>query len=278
MHHWPRYEPWIFRATLLTVLVLLAHAAATLVWTVATPRPEIATATTTPAAATQLSDSRAQELSPQLEHLFGTTTPDAAEATYAPETQLDLRLIGVFATGDSSALAIIAAGQRPGAIYGLGDTLPGGARLRSIHADRVILARAGRLETLKLPRESLGGGLQAGMNMAPAASGGALAEQLQHYRREAMRNPASMAQYVDAQPVQEGGEFVGYRLTLRQRLPVFEQLGLESGDVVTEVNGVSLDKPEAGIRALRQLATARELQITVLRNGRPQTIQARFAR
>jgi len=93
-----------------------------------------------------------------------------------------------------------------------------------------------------------------------------------------MRNPARMAEVVSAEPVEENGRFIGYRLTPKQDLEIFQQLGFQPGDIITEANGIALDKPEAGIRALRKLATARELNITVQRNGTTQNIQAEFGR
>ncbi|HDP89027.1 MAG TPA: type II secretion system protein GspC [Thioalkalivibrio sp.] len=275
-NNWQRHEPWFFRLALIVLLVLLGQAMARLAWQLFTPSPSVAVAApSTPTAAATPARTQNPASALAMRHLFGTTEVIVDTAAEAPETKLDLKLVGVFATGDSSALAIIAPGRRPEALYGIGDSLPGNATLRAVYADRVVLERNGVLETLRLPRESLGAGVSIG---TPSSATTGIATELQRYRREAMRNPARMAEMVAAEPVEEDGRFVGYRVTPRQDLPVFEQLGFQAGDVVTEVNGVALDTPEAGIRALRQLATARELNVTVLRNGTPQTIQAEFGR
>ena len=276
LHNWPRHEVWVYRLALIVLLVLLGRASAGLVWQLFTPPASIeVTAPAAPTTSAGPAQTQNAAAALAMKHLFGSTDVVAETAAEAPETKLDLKLVGVFATGDSSSLAIIAPGRRPEALYGIGDALPGNATLRAVYPDRVILERNGALETLRLPRESLGDGVSLGAASVTASTGD-LASDLQRYRREAMRNPARMAEMVTAEPVQDGGRFVGYRLTPRQDLPVFEQLGFQPGDVVTEVNGVALDKPEAGIRALRQLATARELNVTVLRNGSPRTIQASF--
>ena len=281
MNSWPRYEPWAFRLTVLLLLLVLAQGIATLMWRVATPPPAITSAPPRAAyAVTPQAAISGGEVSTATRQLFGEPAMSAgAPITDAPETKLDLKLIGVFATGDSSSLAIIASGRRPESLYAIGDALPGGAILRAVYADRVILERNGALEALRLPQESLGGMVSNEARSAGATdTGGDLAAQLQQYRREAMRNPAQMAEYIEAQPVQQGGSFLGYRLILKKDLPAFDQLGFRPGDIVTEVNGVKLDQPDAGIRALRQLATARELNVTVLRNGRTETLQAQFGR
>jgi len=274
----PRYEPWAFRLAILVLLLLLAQATAGLLWDILAPttRVVVSAPAMTQAAGTGASTSRAG-VSPVTEDLFGEpVTATVTSIEDAPDTKLDLSLIGVFATGDSSALAIIASGRRPEALFAVGDDLPGGATLRAIYADRVILERNGDLETLRLPQESLGGLSTTDGPTGTVRTDASLGSQLQAYRREAMRNPASMAEYVEAQPVEQGGRFLGYRLILKKDVPVFNELGLSPGDIITEVNGIALDQPDAGIRALRQLATAREINLTVLRNGRTETVQANF--
>ncbi len=274
----PRYESWAFRLAVLVLLLLLAQATANLFWEILTPtaRVVVTAPQVTQPAGTNAAASRTG-VSPVTEDLFGEPVATAATSIEdAPDTKLDLSLIGVFATGDSSALAIIASGRRPEALYAVGDDLPGGATLRAIYADRVILERNGDLETLRLPQESLGGLTTTEDPTGIARTDTSLGSQLQAYRREAMRNPARMAEYVEAQPVEQGGRFLGYRLILKKDVPVFNELGLSPGDIITEVNGIALDQPDAGIRALRQLATARELNLTVLRNGRTETVQANF--
>lgn len=276
---WNRHEKRIFGLSLVLGLVLLAWALSQLTWLLLTPveHPDtMIPAASAPAIHAGTGTRNPGEAVAEL-HVFGSAEPTIAP-TAAPETRLNLRLVGVFATGDSSAIAIIASGNRPEAVYGIGDTVPGGAVIRAVYADRILIERAGALETLKLPEESLGGNAFTPATPGPATSTGDLGSDLQQYRREAMRNPARMAEMMDAQPVEEGGRFVGFRLTPKADLPLFAQLGFQPGDVVTEVNGVPLDRPEAGIRALRQLATAREINVTVLRNGSPQTIQASFGR
>ncbi len=66
-----------------------------------------------------------------------------------PKTNLRLTLTGVSATENQKrATALIEGPDRNTESYGVGDTLPGNADLHSVHNDRVILSRAGKLETL----------------------------------------------------------------------------------------------------------------------------------
>lgn len=72
--------------------------------------------------------------------------PDIQEL---PKTNLRLTLTGVSATeNQKSATALIEGPDRTTESYRIGDNLPGNASLHSVHNDRVILSRSGKLETL----------------------------------------------------------------------------------------------------------------------------------
>ena len=92
-------------------------------------------------------------------HLFGEAGAEPLEpqgnVIDAPETRLNLKLRGTIAAGDEKyAHAIIGDGKGEDGVYFIKDSVPGGAVLHEIYPDRVILNRAGALETLRLPRIS----------------------------------------------------------------------------------------------------------------------------
>ena len=86
-------------------------------------------------------------------------------------------------------------------------------------------------------------------------------------RGDILKNPTSFGDYALPVLVKENGKQVGYRLKPQQKGALLSELGIESNDVITEINGVKLDKPENGISALRKLSTAKNLNIVVKRNG-----------
>ncbi len=97
-------------------------------------------------------------------HLFGdakVTGTKSLTPTVAPETRLKLTLFGVVAARDNAssnvddARAIIAGPDGKAKSIPVGGQVPGGAQLKEIYADRVILMRNGAFETLKLPKEKL---------------------------------------------------------------------------------------------------------------------------
>jgi type II secretory pathway component PulC len=84
-------------------------------------------------------------------HLFGDAVASRADAP-PPPTRAALVLGGVWYTPDGDAYALIGEPGAPQKAYRTGSRLPGGVELDAVEADRVLLRRDGKAETLALPR------------------------------------------------------------------------------------------------------------------------------
>ncbi|HWN39332.1 MAG TPA: hypothetical protein VNP02_12595, partial [Gammaproteobacteria bacterium] len=71
--------------------------------------------------------------------------------------------------------------------------------------------------------------------------------------------------------VQEG-QVVGFRVNPGRDRATFDALGLQAGDVVTDINGTLLDDPSQGLQVLQSLGESTQANVTVLRDGVPQVI------
>ena len=277
--------PWV-AAVLLTVL--LAQGLATLTWELL-PRPAIQaipisnTGSLRAPAQRQQDQQQARQLAQW--HLFG-ETPKAApppinRVTEAPDTRLNLKLLGVLASANpSGARAIISDGKGQEDAYAIGENLPGNAVLREIYADRVILEHRGRLETLRLPKEAEQGvnvsvGRSAEANLPKGGVGvldTATAEPsalLRQYREALVSDPQSLMSLVQAVPELDKatGRLKGYRISPGRDRQLLGRFGLVNGDIVTAVNGVPLDNPIKGLEILRDLTTASSVNLDVERKG-----------
>ncbi len=255
------------RAGLNLLLILaIAHGLATLTWLLA-PAPQSAPAPRTAAAPT------VRDLGPDAAriaalHLFGAAPREGAAGApiNAPETTLKLVLNGVLAATDvQAARAIIRTPDGTEKPYRVGDLLPGNAILKEIYPDRVLLERNGRYETLPLPRGQ-GGNLGA---PARTGTGPALARELRTYRRRLVSNPGSVFRLLRLIPTRQDGQFVGFRVYPARNRALFARIGLRPGDLVTTVNGIPLDNARNSMRALQVLRSANSIRLSVLRGGRP---------
>lgn len=207
-------------------------------------------------------------------HLFGdynaVETVVEAEPVDAPDTKLNLELRGtIVADEPEDALAIIAEKGGDEKVYAIGDAVPGNASLHSVHPDRVLLRRAGRLEALRLPRadESAGGTRTASTRrqVTTARSTSSLRELIN-------RDPARITDVIRPQPVFRDGQQQGYRVYPGRERQQFSQLGLRPGDLITQINGMPLDDPARGMEIFRGLGDTTQVSVTIERNGQTEVL------
>ncbi|MCC6208158.1 MAG: type II secretion system protein GspC [Gammaproteobacteria bacterium] len=223
-------------------------------------------------------------------HLFG-EKPVGGEIPAIeslPETQLNLTLSGVIASDSATGGgAIIASPGGTEAFYTINSQLPGGAILKEVHPDRVVLERNGRFETLRLPKEGLGSvsgtpatGTAPGQGAQSRANARGTAgpesavppANLREFRDRVLADPQSAGNMIQINPKSADGRFVGYELQPGQDAGLFARAGLSPGDIVTSVNGVKLDSPAKALSLLRGLSSADEIRLEVERGGVPQSL------
>lgn len=194
----------------------------------------------------------------------------------AKETRLPLTLLGVFqAEQAEESAAIVAQKGKAGLRYTVGETMPGNAELVEVHADRIILRRAGVRETLRFPKSdemisATGDSVQAGRssgsrnaaangtasrsvgqaritpptrNRSQAGGGRGLGSQptstrelVAEYRDRLAEDPEGTLNSIGLTPV-TAGDAQGYRLGALANSPQLANTGLQSGDVLLSVNG-----------------------------------------
>jgi general secretion pathway protein C len=262
------------------LIIWLAWLAAKLTWLLVPAAGQTEQAVTAAPAPVKRQQPRIDEQQIAGWHLFGvadTEKPVEKKAIEAPETRLKLTLRGVFASEESTGgRAIVGDPKGKEEHYAVGDPLPGGAKLSEIYPDRIILERNGRFETLRLPKERTQPqpGKQGNRSARPAGSAGSSGKvaAFEKYRKEIKRNPSSFMNYVQATPHREGGKFVGFKLRPGRQPEAFNQLGLQSGDIVTAINGVQIDSPSSGMKAMRALGDGDSVNATLLRGGQETTL------
>jgi len=212
-------------------------------------------------------------------HLFGAAETEsgtiAAAAADAPETRLNRKLRGVLASSDPAlSRAVISSGNEE-KVYAIGVTVPGGATLEAVLADRVILRRSGRLETLLPPRE----GVDSSISLAESAPMEVAEESMpepapdvEQLRDEIIDNPTRLAELLRYSPVLEGGTIRGYRVYPGRDRASFSQLGLQPGDIVTAINGTPLSDPGRAMEMMNSMTDQSNVVLTIERDGRTQNV------
>ncbi|MEJ6539571.1 MAG: type II secretion system protein GspC [Halioglobus sp.] len=201
----------------------------------------------------------------------------------ARQTNLQLKLRGIVAsTEDGLGYAIIENANQQ-AIYMVEDKLPvrGNVVLAKVMPRQVVLDNGGTYELLVLFEESTFSTAEpmSAQTAAPAVSenidkrGDDQATRLaQSYRQRLYQNPQSLAEVVNVSAVRENGALLGYRVSPGKDQEQFAQLGFKMGDVVTSVNGVSLDNPTNTMVLFNDMRSAKEAVFELKRDGQALTL------
>jgi general secretion pathway protein C len=259
------------------LVITIAYQLATITWTLTPQAPSFAPVARTAADPAAPGGRPATDLASLTQsHLFGEATVQAVPVTQAvvdaPDTTLSLSLTGIVSTTDEGkGRAIISSNRGQEKTYNIGDAVENadGATIHSVFADRVILDRSGRLETLRLPKDltAATGARPTAPPLPPAA------EQPQGSLRQVIsENATRLTDIVRLAPHVQEGRVVGFRVNPGRDRATFEALGLQSGDVVTDINGTALDDPSQGLQVFQSLGESTQANVTVLREGVPQTI------
>ena len=204
-------------------------------------------------------------------HLFGEFLENATVAAFhdAPETALKLELRGIVSSADPEAgFAIIVASGRQ-AVYGIGEVVPGGAEVRGIYPDRVVLFYTGRYETLRLPIGKAGDPDAPELAHGKSTIGTAvpLSVNIADGQDKLLLNLDTSTRY-SLIPVAGGG----YRLFLSRDAQQLVDMGLHNGDVIRSANGIPLNSQRDVERVFAKVLSGESLTLLIERNGAQLTL------
>ncbi len=231
-------------------------------------------------------------------NMFGNATEEVAVVEDQPQqvtlpgiedqavtTSLSLKLQGVISsTNQDEARAVIADGNSQ-SLYSIGEKLPQGnnVKLAKIMPQRVILDNNGRYESLWLySEEDFKGSGSFTSYREPIENQyrGIPAPVEQEAPQEIVEEPEPITTTVNPEQIprsindvvrfsvyREDGQMIGYRVRPGRERELFDQVGLQTNDVVTSVNGIAVDDPRQVRAIYQELKTATSAQLTVLRDG-----------
>ncbi|KTD11259.1 type II secretion system protein N [Legionella jamestowniensis] len=88
--------------------------------------------------------------------LFGDYLPANLAEADIKQSMLDAEIVGImFDDNEEYSQVIIKVGGGPEKVYSIGDSLPGGAIIKRISPDAIVVLHNGALESLSLPKNEL---------------------------------------------------------------------------------------------------------------------------
>lgn len=225
----------------------------------------------------------------------------------AVRTNLPLRLVGTIYGGTpKNGIALIENTERKRVnTFVVGDTIAvgsegaaaQGADVVEIHQDRVILLNEGRREFLEVVRAEVKRSRRdrkkgatapaiSTQGIAPIATEpppenykeegfertGTRMAMTQDFRDRLLKDDfAKVLQDAKASPSMVGGKIQGWELTRIRKDSIYEKAGFQNGDIVLEINGVSLSDAGKAIQFLNGIRNEPEFEVRYIRKGQSQT-------
>ncbi len=214
-------------------------------------------------------------------HLLGESKSSAGKKPTgpikAPDTHLRLTLHGVFASDNPElSLAIISENKGKDKTYRQGDSLPNGVLLHEIYADRVILSRNGKFETLRLIRKQANIKVSSRSSaLLPGSSELHQSARITQFKKNYKKDPQSLWKQIRISPVMKNGRIEGYRFSHNDRA-LMKDLGLQPQDVITAINGTTVTDTAQLMEMMGNINNMSELNLSLRRNGQTKDITVRF--
>jgi type II secretion system protein C len=230
-------------------------------------------------------------------------TPQETPPPVVTTIDLHLKLLGTSLATRQKPFAIIEDQNGEQSLYTLGDEIPNAGKLISVQKSRVIIQVGAQQVAVEIPSDDLPqgvegppgiparAGIKRSLQMNPAQIPRATAksesgdddepdieveeegENRYALKRDDIRNAlahsSQLFSEIHAIPNIQNGKVNGFTLSEIEPGSVFEDLGLEDGDLLTAIDGKQLQNPAEAVGLLSTIQSRSALDITVMRDGRP---------
>tara|TARA_B110000196_G_scaffold72021_1_gene61811 strand:- start:4492 stop:5457 length:966 start_codon:yes stop_codon:yes gene_type:complete len=188
------------------------------------------------------------------------------------ETQLTLLLKGtVSGNNGPPSLAIISNNSDEEKVYSINDLVAPGISLHSVYADQIIIDNNNELEVLKLPKELV--------ENTPTVIRNSRVNKRTSVTQISKTAIAPLSQFgnkladtIRPTPYFSDGAQLGYRVYPGSNRKQFMSLGLLSGDLITNVNGVALNDAQKAMTIFQEIENENQVSLTIIRNNESQKI------
>jgi general secretion pathway protein C len=201
------------------------------------------------------------------------------------ETDLKLKLWGTVTGQDKRTYAVIEDTKaREQNLYRAGDSIQN-AIVKIILREKVVLRVDDRDEVLAMEEVRSGRGGRSGSRKSEGARSGSDRPKklpVSSYPRKirlrssqiekAMENLGEIMQQANLRPHIVDGQAAGISITGIKPNAIFRKMRLRNGDVITGVNGDSIESVEDALKVVEQLSSGSDIQLQIKRRGREQTL------
>jgi len=240
--------------------------------------------------------------------IFNQVPQETAPAPVVEE-DLHLKLIGTSLQSKSKPYAIIEDQTNTESLYQLGEEIPNAGKLVSVETNRAVIDRGGHSVAIEIPvsdipeapPSALTGSIRSRLRGLPASMrrrhglglpttgddgnngngsskldikklGPGKFEVSRAEVAQTMEDPAQFFSQMRALPHFVNGKTDGFAISQVAPGSVFDQLGLQNGDLVTSIDGNPVTNPMQVMSLMQEMKTKSALDLIINRAGAPTTV------
>ena len=190
------------------------------------------------------------------------------------KSRLPVTLLGTFASSDPnlSRATLQDKEKNETLVVGVGDLIKNAATVQRIERRRVVLTENGAPRELTIgDQEGPQPSIQRARPMArrananppaatPIQSGIAVSRDA---IEKSMRDPTTLLSQARVLPKFEQGQMVGLQVNGIKPGSLFQEIGLQEGDVIKQFNGIAINSPDQSAKIFQELANAADFNVVV---------------
>ena len=192
-------------------------------------------------------------------------------------SRLNIKLLGTIVAGENSAAIVAVAKRREQQVFFIGDRIQPGVILKEVEAEAIVVERGGKLERISLEQGAKlistpvpgavfeGSPRQTSVQLTSVKlNRGRLQQQLQNF-------PVLMTQAKAARHF-VNGKPKGFAITQIAPGSLYQQAGLQNGDIILSVNGKEITGAQQAMNMYQTLKNAAAIDLELIRAGQVRQI------
>ncbi|MCC7459660.1 MAG: hypothetical protein IT286_00010 [Proteobacteria bacterium] len=216
---------------------------------------------------------------PSFSPMLQDDTPQVDPNADPVRSSLNAKLLGTMvSTNDKFSFATVTeSGKKEPENYRIGDLIAGVAKIYAIERNRVYFTNAGRKEYLEVDRLPSIYRTPQPSSSGPAVSSGVKVDGGKVTISKAkvdstLQDLNQVIQQARMVPNYENGQVDGFKIFGIRGGSIFQDLGLQNGDVINNINGTQIDSLEKALPMLQLLKTESSYTIDITRKGAKQSM------
>ncbi len=189
-------------------------------------------------------------------------------------SKLNIKLVGTVVAGDKSAAMVSVNDGKKQRVFFLREDIQPGVRLEKVEPEAIVVDNHGKMERIAIekgkaiaaaPTNTIANTAKPAIRrpVLPTSSRRIDRGRLQ----KQMRNFSTLLSQARVTPHFNNGKPDGFMISEIVKGSLYEEIGLQNGDIIQKVNGETVTGAEQAMRMYRELQSATFIDVEVVRNG-----------